>query len=183
MTPTETPPKAKNGWGGARANSGGARANSGGARPGSGRPRKSKPDAIFPPVPQYAGKSSVALVRPYGVKLRYDATVGHITTGGSLTHFDRAWVYVAMLGDGRFKIGMSSNLPQRCKQLKATLYHAQPVNPAHARTAETLTLRMLGVQLGSSETVSRSVTEVLAALACAFAELRKVCRVDPMEAA
>jgi len=180
MTPTETPPKAKNGWGGARANSGGARAN-------SGRPRKSKPECkpktIALPAPLYAGKSSVAIAKPYGVKLRYHATVGHVTTGGSLTDFSRAWVYVAMMQDGQFKIGMSSNLPQRCKQLKATLYHAQPVNPAHARTAETLTLRMLGVQQGSSETVSRSLKEVLTALACAFAELRKVCRVDPMEAA
>src|SRR4051812_49066920 len=92
----------------------------GGARPGAGRPRK-----LITPSPkktyavERAGKNT-----PHGpivsnvVVLPDGKRRPGITTGGSLSQFERAWVYVGVRkSDGLVKIGMTGNVPQRCRQL------------------------------------------------------------------
>lgn len=176
-----TPPK-KNGWGGARANSGGPRKNaggprpnSGGKRPGAGRPRKPKP--VEPP--QFVCVDGVARNTPYGPKFRRDG----FNSSGSLSQFERAWVYVAVRpADDMVKVGMSGNVPQRMQQLGAREYLALPVVPGVARKIETLALRKLGVRKGGSEWVEHCTPERAAeAVRHARYELGLVCHTDPDE--
>lgn len=155
----------------------------GGPQPGSGRPRK-----IIQPVPSktfavHEGKNTPRgpIVRKVVVTPAGKQNQG-ITTGGSLSQFERAWVYVGVRkSDGLVKIGMSGNVPQRCRQLGISQFFAHPVMPGLAKLLESMALRRLGVLKSGSEWIFCKPEAAATAVVAARAELSRLCHADPDE--
>ena len=99
-----------------------------------------------------------------------------ITTYGYVPSDRAAFVYAAGPKDGLVKVGMSSNLRQRMKDLRAVLIFAHPVKPSIAKAVETEALRRLGHRVGDGEWVTASPEDVVQAIRQAAVSVQHVMR-------
>jgi hypothetical protein len=130
-----------------------AKSGWGGARPGAGRSRKIKPTVL----PEKVYTKDGLRVTPHTVKM--PRIHGDITTGGALGHYEHASVYVAVRSDGCVKVGMTTDVHRRCRELGASLFAHWDVNPGLAKFVETLALRKLGhMKSGTEWTACRPET-------------------------
>jgi hypothetical protein len=137
------------------------------------------------PVSEFVSKYATL---PYGEPARRNTVRGKgkrtpypsiRTRGAVAAGATRAWVYVAIGPQGMVKVGITSDVPARMRDLRAKVVEAFLVTPASARVIETDALARLGRLRWDGEWVRDPLEAVVTSVGAAVDAARRYMHVDP----